>query len=152
MEDLKLCRNQNALVTRLREIAKSESGKRRNNARKIAGGPRVAAHLRSLIQSVCRWALIGYPDDITVNPANGIWRRTVPDKTAAQCLGFEEIRAVWRACETLATVRHLSRQARGARPCQQHQARKHAHVPQGSGAIQRPSPARSPRRYSPRQA
>jgi integrase len=119
MQDVELWQNQNAIVMRLREIAqlseRIETGKtkaKRNKARKIVGGPRVAGQFSSALQSAYKWAMGRYPDDIKVNPVNGIWKPEIPAAgSSARCLSFEELGAIWRACETMAAAppRYLGR-------------------------------------------
>jgi hypothetical protein len=106
IRDTELCPNQNAIVTRLRAVTdmpkQIESGKtraKRNKARKITGGPRVANTLSSALCFVYRWAMGRFPDDIKVNPMVGIWKPELPTDTCARCLSFEELGAIWRACE-----------------------------------------------------
>jgi integrase len=116
LEDVEMCRRQDLLVERVVEIEnlkdKIEDGTakaKRNKGRGVVGGPYVANHLLATIQSIYKWGMRRYPRRFPFNPANGIYRPTLPEQTKARCLSFEELGAIWRACETLANAPALYR-------------------------------------------
>ena len=118
IRDVELWQNQNLIVKRLQaveqlkeQIETGETKAKRDKGRKIIGGAYTAGQLASALQSTYKWAMGRYPDDIKVNPLNGITRPDLPTTTKARCLPFDDLGAIWRACEAMAAApaRYLGR-------------------------------------------
>jgi hypothetical protein len=108
IRDTELCQNQNLIVKRLKaidempkKIASGEIKAKRNKARPITGGPRVANAFWSALYSCYEWAKGEFSDDIKGNPLAGIWRPELPTTSRARCLSWKELGAIWRATEIM---------------------------------------------------
>jgi integrase len=71
-----------------------------------AGGKHVVTghQFRTMLGSVYDWAIDSHVLDLTANPVKSAWRRKTRAKSSKHWLTIEELGAVWRACEKLATV------------------------------------------------
>jgi integrase len=65
--------------------------------------PALAQHFRAMLGSVYRWAMDDPEFDIDANPVKASWRPMTKEQSG-EALTMEELGAIWRACEKLATV------------------------------------------------
>jgi integrase len=85
------------------EVTSSDIGLR---VKEIDAGSKhveLARRFRTMLSSVYEWAIQDHVLKLTANPVRSAWRRKKSRKSRRRALTMEELGAIWRACEKLAT-------------------------------------------------
>jgi integrase len=67
----------------------------------------LAQHFRAMLGTVFDWAMEGHLLKLTANPVRSAWRRKTKKQrgqTKAKAISIENLGAIWRGCEKLATI------------------------------------------------